>query len=129
MYENVFPASACWLNKSVPFGRVEPLHSALGHTLTPMLTGETIRPMRGDANRRRTDFRPANLPLADGPSPEGPAAGDMHRILPRVAGCTVLRIIVRSDALGDAWGRLGRLGPAGDHCQIDGDQNPRPSRG
>ena len=62
--------------------------------------------MRGDANRRRTDFRPANLPLADGPSPEGPAAGDMHRILPRVAGCTVLRIIVRSDAfgaLGDAW--------------------------
>src|SRR4249919_994207 len=64
MDENVFPAASCWLNKSVPFGRVEPLHSAFGHTQTPMLTGETIRPMRSDANRRRTGFRPANLPFA-----------------------------------------------------------------
>src|ERR1017187_1841362 len=36
--ENVLTTPARWLNKSVPFGRVEPLHGALGHTQTPMLT-------------------------------------------------------------------------------------------
>src|SRR4029077_5028245 len=82
MYENVFPASACWLNKSVPFGRVEPLHSAFGHTQTPMLTGETIRPMRGDANRRRTGFRPADLPFATAETLKVRASRVVRRLWP-----------------------------------------------
>jgi hypothetical protein len=36
--ENVPATSASRLNKPVPLGRVEPLHCALGHNQTPLLT-------------------------------------------------------------------------------------------
>ena len=35
--KNVLAPAAGRLNKPIPFGRVEPLHCALGHTQNPML--------------------------------------------------------------------------------------------
>ena len=67
--------------------------------------------MRSDANRRRTDFRPAKSPLFYRPNPEGPAAREMCADFGRCfAGRTHLR---RMGTHGDAWGRMG------DRCQID----------